>query len=90
MDKLFHPILYMACDYLSMLKLKLIHVGKRGPMSLEQVGHYFTDTIFKYIFSYENCCTLIQISLILVGMFMKFRSSVCNRLEKKCNDQDEI
>ena len=30
MDKLFHPTLYMACDYVSMLGLKLNHVSKRG------------------------------------------------------------
>ena len=27
----FHPTLYGACDYLSMLGLKLIHVGIKGP-----------------------------------------------------------
>ena len=26
-----HPILYWACDYLSMMGLKLIHVSRRGP-----------------------------------------------------------
>ena len=31
MGKAFHPTLYWACDYLSMLGLKLIHVSKRGP-----------------------------------------------------------
>ena len=31
MDKLFHPILYNGCDYISMLGLKLNHVSKRGP-----------------------------------------------------------
>ena len=30
MDKLFHRTLYQACDYLSMLGLKLNHVSKRG------------------------------------------------------------
>ena len=30
MDKLFHPILYNGCDYISMLGLKLNHVSKRG------------------------------------------------------------
>ena len=27
----FYPTLYWACDYLSMLGLKLIHVSKSGP-----------------------------------------------------------
>ena len=31
MDKLFHPTLYMTCDYLSMLGLKLIHISKGYP-----------------------------------------------------------
>ena len=31
MDKYFHPILYMACDYLSMLGLKLTHVSEKDP-----------------------------------------------------------
>ena len=31
MDTLFHPTLYWACDYLSMLGLRLIHVSERGP-----------------------------------------------------------
>ena len=31
MDKLFHPTLHCACDYLSMMGLKLFHVNKRGP-----------------------------------------------------------
>ena len=30
MDKWFHPTLYWACDYLSMLGVKFIHVSKRG------------------------------------------------------------
>ena len=34
MDKSFHSTLYWAYDYLDMLRLKLIHVSKRRPMSL--------------------------------------------------------
>ena len=34
MDKWFRPTFYWACDYLSMLGLKLNHVNKRGPWSL--------------------------------------------------------
>ena len=30
MDKLFHNTLFQACDYLSMLRLKLIYSGKSG------------------------------------------------------------
>ena len=31
MGKWFHPTVYRACDYVSMLVLKLIQVNKRGP-----------------------------------------------------------
>ena len=31
MDKWFHPTLYQAYDYLSMMRLKLNHVSERGP-----------------------------------------------------------
>ena len=34
MDQWFHPTLYWACNYLSMLGLKLIHVSKLGPRSI--------------------------------------------------------
>ena len=42
MDKLFHPIHYNGCNYLSMLGLKLNHVSKRGPRSgMGAVKHIF-------------------------------------------------
>ena len=31
MDKQFHPTLYWALDYISMLRLKFTHVIKMGP-----------------------------------------------------------
>ena len=36
MDKLFHLMLYWACDFLSMLVSKLIHVSKRGPRNFRK------------------------------------------------------
>ena len=38
MDNKFHSTLYLTCDYLSMLWLKLIHVSKRDPMCLYEWG----------------------------------------------------
>ena len=38
MDKQFHPTLYWACGYLSMLGLKLNHVSKRGYSSVFLTG----------------------------------------------------
>ena len=32
MDKYFHPTLYWAGDYLSMLGFKFIHISERGPV----------------------------------------------------------
>ena len=31
MDTYFHPTLYWACEYLSILVLKLSHISKRDP-----------------------------------------------------------
>ena len=42
MDKYFHLTLHWACDYLFMMGLKLIHVGKRGYW---EVG-FRTDFVF--------------------------------------------
>ena len=36
MDKWFHPTQYNGCNYLSMLRLKLIHVSKRGLVPQEE------------------------------------------------------
>ena len=35
MEKKFHPTLYLACDYLSVPGLKVMHVSKSGPCGLE-------------------------------------------------------
>ena len=57
MDKLFHPILYNGCNYLSMLGLKLNHVKKRGPSSVEmdnrRQGNVDTNKLF-ILFSQVN------------------------------------
>ena len=39
MDEKFIPTLYWACDYLSMLGLKLIYVSKAGPRYLDIVSN---------------------------------------------------
>ena len=44
MDKYFHPTPYWACDYLSMLELKLNHVSKRGYRCEESVVRYQSKT----------------------------------------------
>ena len=45
MDKLFQPILYWAREYLSMLRLKLIHVSKRIYWVLPDVVGYGLGTV---------------------------------------------
>ena len=48
----FHPTLYWACGYLSMLGLKLIHVSKRGPYGVLCVVHYkaglFSSSVLRW------------------------------------------
>ena len=41
MDKLFHPTPYQACHYLSILGIKLNHVGKRGPKSHQSCTRFW-------------------------------------------------
>ena len=75
--KKFHLSFYWACDYLSMLEFKLIHVSKRAP---ENIG----EGLFNYVavetsrltcppFSnstnavfYDMLCILIELSLVCV------------------------
>ena len=82
MYKQFYLTLYWACDYLSMLGLKLNHVSKRGPrkhenififsflkintLRLRQNGCLFADDLFESIFLSENVWNLIKISLKFV------------------------
>ena len=40
MDKKFHPTLSWACDYISMLRLKLKHVSKGGPWTPPSIHHW--------------------------------------------------
>ena len=55
MDKWFHPILYCAFYYLSMLGLKLIHVTNGGPginLSLYKCTKILRNTFLVYIYIY--------------------------------------
>ena len=69
----FHLTLYQACDYLSMLGLKLNHVSKRGPWSFKhkipssQYRDYnFEDkTIYGPIYWYDHN----NVGIFLVGIF---------------------
>ena len=49
MDEQFHPTLYQAGDYLSMLRLKLNHVSKMGPWCLADTDMVRTDLAFTAI-----------------------------------------
>ena len=52
-DKLFHPTLYWACNYLSMLGLKLIHVNKRGHrLQWATTGRYHLAAVWHM----DRCC----------------------------------
>ena len=50
MDKIFHPALYQACDYLSLLGLKLNHVN--------EMDRRFSLSIYIYIYFWSICGTI--------------------------------
>ena len=56
MDKQFHPTFYQACNYLSMLGLKLNHVSKRGhwsaPIPYLNRRYFFID-VYKTYTTYD-------------------------------------
>ena len=72
MDKQFHLTLHWACDYLSVLGLKSIYVNKKAPRERSNYcWHIETETKwptfcrqYQRIFLDDNCCVLIQSSLI--------------------------
>ena len=59
MDWEFHPILYWACDYLSMLGLKLNRVIKRGPklndsVMNDQLWQYFINIFHELLCAFRK------------------------------------
>ena len=56
MDKQFHPALYWACDYLSMLGSKLSCVSKGGPSRLTHVlsGYFIVPVIIRLPHCQQN------------------------------------
>ena len=55
MDKWFHPTLYLVCDYLSMLGLKLIHVSKSGPRWSSQLQLITINWLMHYEIQWLWC-----------------------------------
>ena len=49
MDKSFHPTLYWACYYLSMLGLKVICISKRVPGTLKTVIPFFSNFLLGFV-----------------------------------------
>ena len=47
MDKKFHPIVYLACDYLSMLGLKLNHVSKMGAWWVQVIFYLYFSGLWQ-------------------------------------------
>ena len=58
MDKWFHPTLYQACNYLSMLGLKLNHVSKRGHTSWTRQLIFLPD--------FKDCLGISQVTLLRI------------------------
>ena len=67
MDKLFHPTLYWAYNYLSMLGLKLTHVSKRGPRWFHFVWHVIASYSAALLFCI--CDALLFLHHILFVFF---------------------
>ena len=63
MDKWFHPTLHRACDYLSLLGLKLSHVSKRGHRTRGWSARRYTHGVVVFWF-------LVVTQLIPVGRFI--------------------
>ena len=57
MDKLFHRTLYWACDYLSMLGLKLNHVSKIGIRNLKRCQDTFLSAMKKFVDLHNDVVT---------------------------------
>ena len=67
MDKLFHPTLLWACNYLSMLGLKLNHVSKRGPGCVIQ--NFYHRKFLKYDSIITNDYVLIPTAFHIFSAF---------------------
>ena len=82
MDKWFHPTLYHACDYLSMLGLGLNHVSKRGQWCLNnKTLHFFVQqlmqiSINKYIKLHIILCVCNGFSSDSHGVWVKRHQSL--------------
>ena len=53
MDKKFHPTLYWACDYLTMLGLRSIHVSKKYPWHLIALAKIQQRNRAHHLWSYD-------------------------------------
>ena len=87
MDTWFHPTLYRACDYLSVLGLKLTHVSKMGywlqrATTLCNWDSFYTNTeqIIKTLISIKswssNYITTYWYQAILLWMFLKYQCAI--------------
>ena len=77
MYKLFHPTLYWACDYLSMLRLKLNHVSKRGHWSkISDDFAIFSLTKYSWIFIIEYFIKHVANGLLYVKLYSQLVYSI--------------
>ena len=75
MDKLFHPIHYNVCNYLSMLGLKLNHVSKRG--------HRFVFDVCRYSFAVVTYVKCGHDSKDLTCPFGEIRNELCVVIDER-------
>ena len=77
MDKLFHPTLYNGCDYLSMLGLRLNHVGKSGPRKHSPVCVCVTE-----ILNISGLiCARIRTAALSRHVQLKYKKNICDWYE---------
>ena len=67
MDKLFHPTLYLICDYVSMLGLKLNVDSKNGPQLFSECQVYKFGTFTFLIWIYPKL-SVQELASELIGI----------------------
>ena len=92
MDKKFHPTLYRACDYLSMLGLKLNHVSKRGPwweyFFLNEMFVLGVVSFILVVFFILAVYTIIGIPFRLSLKLLMWSSNLGVSLHEMCDEID--
>ena len=95
MDRQFHPTLCWACDFISMLRLKLIHVSKRGLADLKS-SHFGSHALYSsrfmlfiYVHTEMGKLESVEIDLKFMNTFISNRLrriKTCSKFTPKPSD----